>query len=644
MSNGFARVAAASVRVHLGDIDANEQEISAVMQRLSQRGVQLAVFPELCLTGYTLGDLLLQELVQRSAWDAVGRLAKQTEQMITIVGLPLRVCGRLYNCAAVLQDGQVRGIVPKTYLAEGGEFYEARWFSSGQGIRLHLSNSLEVLRDDKMDGIPFGDRLLFHATTFAFSVEICEDLWAPIPPSSYHAVHGADIVVNLSASNILVGKSQYRQQLISQQSARLYAGYVYAGAGYGESTSDVVFDGYTAVYENGKALAQGERFCTAGSEAVGDVDITRLRYQRQRNRSFFQGGREAQNGSTTVLLGSVCDAPSPLLRPIQPLPFVPTGQDAQLRLAEILNIQCTGLKTRLEAIRCKNLIIGVSGGLDSTLALLVGVLVMDALGYPRTGVHAITMPGMGTGHRTKTNADVLMKALGVGMLEISIEKAVLQHFQDIGQNPEHHDVTYENAQARERTQILMDYANRIGGIVLGTGDMSELALGFCTFNGDHMSMYNVNGSIPKTLVRVLVKHIACTHFDSQVQTVCEDIVATPVSPELLPAKNGEITQRTEDILGDYALHDFFLYHMLSAGAEPKKLRLMALQAFSDVYDEKTILRQLNTFLRKFFTQQFKRNCMPDGPKVGSVALSPRGDWRMPSDMGYALWLESLDLH
>ena len=629
MPKGFARVAAVSPRVHLGDVDANEKEIATCLHVLKTKGVQLAVFPELCLTGYTLGDLFLHEQVQKAAWAAMLRLAAKTGPMAVVVGLPVNDHGRLYNCAAVLQNGRVAGLVPKTYLPNGNEFYETRWFVSGAGVD-------RLLDIDPDEPVMLGTRNLFDMGEWTFGVEICEDLWTPIPPSCQLAVEGADIIVNPSASNALVSKHRYRRELISQQSGRLYAGYVYAGAGFGESTSDLVFDGYTGVFENGRALAEGKRFQPAGDRAIADIDIQRLRYQRQRNGSFHQMPR-ANIGYDVETMDVPPNAPLPLLRPIEPLPFVPGGPEKEERLEEIIQIQCTGLMTRLTAIGCKDLVVGVSGGLDSTLALLIAVRAYDLLGLPRKGIHAITMPGMGTGARTKSNADKLMEAFQVSALEIPIGEAVKLHFRDIGQAESCHDVTYENSQARERTQILMDVSNEVGGLVLGTGDLSEAALGFCTYNGDHMSMYNVNGSVPKTLVKSLVKHLSTHEFGDAVMEVCQDVLDTPISPELLPVSEGELNQRTEDILGDYALHDFFLYHFMDSGATPEKLKLLAGQAFRGVYDEKRVSDQLETFLRRFFSQQFKRNCVPDGPKVGSVSLSPRGDWRMPSDMSRALW-------
>lgn len=633
MPSGFARVAAVSVRVHLGDVDANEREIAAAMERLRKKGVQVAVFPELCLTGYTLGDLLLHGLVQQRAWEAMLRLAAQTGDMAVVVGLPVNQRSRLFNCAAVLQGGRVRGIVPKLYLPNGNEFYETRWFVSGaQADAFYMADG---------EPVSFVPRQLFDMGEFTFAVEICEDLWTPIPPSSQYAVEGVDVILNLSASNALVGKHEYRRQLLSQQSGRLYAGYAYACAGFGESTSDLVFCGYTGVFENGRALSEGPRFTMDGGMAVADIDVRRLRYQRQRNGSFHQMKRGGENmGMTAVGMTPAAEASLPLLRPIEPLPFVPSGPGAEERLEEIVRIQSTGLMTRLDAIHCKDLVVGVSGGLDSTLALLIAVRAYDALGLDRGGIHAVTMPGMGTGARTKSNADRLMEALRLSASEISIEKAVRQHFADIGQDESTHDVTYENSQARERTQILMDFANRVNGIVLGTGDMSEMALGFCTYNGDHMSMYNVNCSVPKTLVKSLVRYLGERCFGGAVGDICRDIIDTPISPELLPVQDGELAQRTEDILGDYALHDFFLYHLLDSGSGPERLRMLAAQAFSGVYEERRIREQLKTFLRRFFTQQFKRNCVPDGPKVGSIGLSPRGDLRMPSDMSCRMWMEA----
>lgn len=623
----FARVAAVSLRVHLGDVEKNKREILQKIIELEARGVQVAVFPELCITGYTLGDLLNHETVQRAAWNAMLDVAAETRGMAVVVGLPVNVRSRLYNCAAVLQNGTVKGVVPKTYLPNGNEFYETRWFVSGD----------QADKADAQASPPLAPGLLFDMGDFTFAVEICEDLWTPVPPSCRYAVEGADVILNPSASNALVTKHAYRRELLKQQSGRLYAGYAYACSGFGESTSDLAFCGYTGVFESGRVLAEGERFALTGGCAVADIDVCRLRYQRQRNGSFHQMKR-SETPMTVVPMACVSVPESAeLLRPLSPLPFVPPDKQGEENLEEIVNIQCTGLMTRLSAIGLKRVVVGVSGGLDSTLALLITAKACDKLGLKRKNVVAITMPGMGTGSRTKSNAWKLMEALQVTALEIPIEAAVQQHFLDIGQDEAVHDVTYENSQARERTQILMDYANKVGGIVLGTGDMSELAIGFCTYGGDHMSMYNVNCSIPKTLVKRLVRHLSETSFEGAVADVCRDVLDTPISPELLPAAEGELTQRTEEIVGDYALHDFFLYHLMDSGSGYKRLLRFALQAFKGVYGPEKIAKQLQEFTRRFFTQQFKRNCVPDGPKVGSVSLSPRSDWRMPSDMDGALW-------
>ena len=582
----------------------------------------------------------MQKTLAEGAKQAVTDIVKATADLdiVSVVGLPVAVGGSLYNCGAVICKGKIICLVPKINIPNYSEFYEMRHFTPAE------NNMCQRVGFGELGEVDLATDVVFQSTEFSdftFGVEICEDLWTPIPPSSQYAVEGVDVILNLSASNALVGKHEYRRQLLSQQSGRLYAGYAYACAGFGESTSDLVFCGYTGVFENGRALSEGPRFTMDGGMAVADIDVRRLRYQRQRNGSFHQMKRGGENmGMTAVGMTPAAEASLPLLRPIEPLPFVPSGPGAEERLEEIVRIQSTGLMTRLDAIHCKDLVVGVSGGLDSTLALLIAVRAYDALGLDRGGIHAVTMPGMGTGARTKSNADRLMEALRLSASEISIEKAVRQHFADIGQDESTHDVTYENSQARERTQILMDFANRVNGIVLGTGDMSEMALGFCTYNGDHMSMYNVNCSVPKTLVKSLVRYLGERCFGGAVGDICRDIIDTPISPELLPVQDGELAQRTEDILGDYALHDFFLYHLLDSGSGPERLRMLAAQAFSGVYEERRIREQLKTFLRRFFTQQFKRNCVPDGPKVGSIGLSPRGDLRMPSDMSCRMWMEA----
>ena len=626
----LARIAAVSPRVYLGDCKKNAGEIISWMEKLNKESIQAAVFPELCLTGYTCGDLLLNETLQREAREALLLVAKKAGPMIVIVGLPLSNQGRLYNCAAVLQNGKIKGIAAKRYLPNGGEFYETRWFKTG----------LDAPKTIALNGeeIPFGLNLLFETESFRFAMEICEDLWGPNPPSSGYAPAGAEIIFNLSASNELASKHDYRRELLRQQSGRCYCGYAYAGAGFGESTTDLVFAGFSGLYENGRTLSESNRFGTEGSYVVGDVDIQRLRYQRQRTGSFFDSDCPQMR---TVPMDDIPSFDKPFRRPIPPLPFVPNEAGRQARCQEITSIQTMALRTRLTAAHAQKLVVGVSGGLDSALALLVAAQTFREMGLPCENLHAITMPGFGTGQRTLKNARLLMKALGCTIREVDISPAVRQHFLDIGQEENVHDVAYENSQARERTQILMDYANRIGALVLGTGDLSESALGFSTYNGDHMSMYNVNCSIPKTLVRTLVRYFGETVFGGEIGAICQDVIETPVSPELLPVDKGELKQRTEDILGDYALHDFFLYNLMDSGSSPERLEVFANQAFEGVYSPEVIRKTLTLFMKRFFAQQFKRSCIPDGPKVGTVSLSPRGDWRMPSDMSGAAWLAFL---
>ena len=612
MPKGFLRTAAVSVPVHLGDVEANVKEILAAMENLRQKGVQAAVFPELCLTGYTLGDLLLRSAVQRAAWSGMLSIAEKATETAVIVGLPVAFRGRLYNCAAVLHAGRVLGFVPQVNLPKGS------LFASGEGIFEEI--------DVHGDAVVMSADQLFEVNGALFGVEICQDLWTVNPPSARLAASGADVIFNPAASSAQFGKQDRRVQLMREHSTRLCAGYVYASAGFGESTGDHVYDGCTLICENGDVLAEGARFCLEGGMAIADIDVEALRYQRQKDTIFLN----CEKGDMIIQeLYGAADAALPLIRPIEPLPFVPKTDEG---LEEIAQIQCMGLASRLRAIRCENIVIGVSGGLDSTLALLIAARTFDMLGLSRKGIHAITLPGMGTGARTKTNADRLMEALDVSASEIPIAPAVKQHFADIGHDENNHDVTYENAQARERTQILMDYANKVNGIVLGTGDLSEEALGFCTYNGDHMSMYNVNCTVTKTCLRSLTRYLSAHSFDANVAAICQDVVDTPVSPELLPVTESELTQRTEDILGDYALHDFYLYHFITDGADRDKLKLLAQHAFRGVYDDQQIDKQLSTFLWRFRTQQFKRSCAPDGPQVGPVSLSPRGGWDMPSDL------------
>ena len=625
---GYIRTAAVSLPVHLGDVNANETEILIAMENLRMQGVQLAVFPELCLCGATLGDLLHQPLVVEACQAALERIAEKTGPMAVVVGLPVKAGHRLLNCAAVLQNGRIAGLIPKKH--PGGPLDDDRHFAEGgthPPMPLHASEAQP----------PMGSDLLFQLGEGTFAVCFGSDAALPMPTDAHAALSGADVIACVDAVNALAGSHEMRLAMLKGQSARHHAAYVYACAGFGESTADLVFDGWTGIVENGKLLAQGSRFAMTGGKAVADADVERMQFKRMQDPAFRQARPAHRPPVVVIALDEPADARLPLLRPIDPMPFLPHDQDADIRLQEIIDIQTTALMTRLKAIWCKDIVIGISGGLDSTMALLIAARAFDGLGLPRTGIHSITMPGMGTGKRTKSNADRLMESLSVHAMEIDIKPAVYQHFADIGQDENVHDIPYETAQARERTQIRMDYANKVNGIVLGTGDMSEAALGFCTYNGDHMSMYNPNCTVPKTLMRGLVKYLGEKCFGGEVEKVCADILDTPVSPELLPNITGELTQRTEDILGDYALHDFFLYHQQSGGASPEKLRMLALQAFDGVYGEEVVDKQLSTFIRKFYTQQFKRNCVPDGPKVGSVGLSPRGGWQMPSDLVSTLW-------
>ena len=627
--DGMIRVGAAVPRVYLADCKKNAQEICALLDEAAREGVRILVFPELCLCGYTCGDLFLQPTLQRAALDALQAVAAHHSPVTAVVGLPLMAEGQLYNCAAVVSDGRVAGLVPKQHLPNYGEFYEQRWFSPA-------SSAPEAATVGEAR-VPMGRDLLFECGEVCFGIEVCEDLWVPSPPSGPLCMAGAELILNPSASDEVVTKHRYRTELIAQQSARCMCGYVYAGAGYGESTTDLVFAGYAGVYENGRLLAENERFRRASSLTWADVDVERLRFQRARSRSFFLDAPQGLRRVPVTLAGVWRPG---LRRPLPPMPFVPAGAERDSRTREIIAIQETGLLTRFERTGLQKAVIGVSGGLDSTLTLLVTAHAFREAGYPAGGVHAITMPGFGTGSRTLKNARALMALLGCTVQEIPIGPAVTQHFADIGQDPAVHDVAYENAQARERTQILMDYANRIGALAMGTGDLSELALGWCTYNGDHMSMYNINGSVPKTLIKHLVRYMGHEVFGGEVAAIVDDILDTPISPELIPSEGGEeLTQRTEDVLGAYALHDFFLYHMMDSGAGPDKLLALAETAFGGAYTRRQIVEALETFVRRFFSQQFKRSCLPDGPKVGNVSLSPRGDWRMPSDASAALWME-----
>ena len=635
---GFLKVAAAVPHVRVADCDYNTERMAAMAEEAARRGVEIVAFPELGVTAYTCGDLLLQPTLLDAADTALERLVRTTRKLplTLIAGVPLRHGSTLYNCAVVFTQGRVLGVVPKTHIPDYGEFYENRWFASGAGI----SEEHIVVAGHEAD---FGADLTFEINGTEFGIEICEDLWTAVPPSSQLALNGAKVIFNLSASPEAVGKHAYLRQLVAQQSARAIAAYVYCSAGFGESSTDLVFAGNGIIAENGAVLRESARFSPDEQLVVADVDIERLEFERRRNTSFRANEGATENTVIEMeipegLRGIVLD------RDIDPMPFVPKDEtDRSERCEEIFQIQSHGLAQRLAHTRAEKAVVGISGGLDSTLALLVTARTFDKLRLDRSGIIGITMPGFGTTDRTYNNALCLMRGLGVTIREIPIRDACLQHFKDIGLDPADRSAAYENAQARERTQILMDVANMESGLVVGTGDLSELALGWATYNGDQMSMYGVNASVPKTLVRHLVKWAAHTEKDAATRAALLDIIDTPVSPELLPADaEGKIAQKTEDLVGPYELHDFFLYNFLRAGYGPAKILLLAEQAFDGSYDRATILRWLTVFFRRFFTQQFKRSAMPDGPKVGSVALSPRGDWRMPSDASAAAWLRELD--
>ena len=635
---GFLKVAAAVPHVRIADCDYNTGRMEALAEEAARRGVEIVAFPELSVTAYTCGDLVLQPTLLDAADEALERLVRATRKLplTLIAGAPLRHGSTLYNCAVVFTQGKVLGVVPKTYIPNYGEFYENRWFASGAGI----SDEHIVVAGHEAD---FGADLTFEVNGAEFGIEICEDLWTAVPPSSQLALNGAKVIFNLSASPEAAGKHAYLRQLVAQQSARTIAAYVYCSAGFGESTTDLVFAGNGIVAENGTILREAERFSPEEQLVVADVDIERLEFERRRNTSFRMN--EAATENTVIemeipegLRGVVLD------RDIDPMPFVPKDETHRNeRCEEIFRIQSHGLAQRMVHTRAEKAVIGISGGLDSTLALLVTVRTFDFLKMDRAGIIGITMPGFGTTDRTYNNALELMRGLGVTIREIPIRDACTQHFQDIGLDPTNRSAAYENAQARERTQILMDVANMEGGLVIGTGDLSELALGWATYNGDQMSMYGVNASVPKTLVRHLVKWAADTEKDAATRATLLDIIDTPVSPELLPADcDGKIAQKTEDLVGPYELHDFYLYNFLRAGYGPAKILLLAEQAFEGSYDRAAILKWLTVFFRRFFSQQFKRSAMPDGPKAGSVSLSPRGDWRMPSDASAAAWLRELE--
>lgn len=642
MRDGFVKAAAGTPKIRVADCAHNAGQIVALMEQAAAQGVKVLALPELCLTGYTCGDLFLQDALLRGAEDALGTVLEATKDLdiLAAVGLPVRNKwdNKLYNCAAVVHKGQILGLVPKIALPNYGEFYEARWFASGQGVEAYIelcgqNVSLSANAVFQCEAVP----------DLVVGVEICEDLWVPEPPFAALARAGATVILNLSASDEVAGKADYRRQLVTGQSARLMCGYVYADAGEGESTTDLVFAGHDMIAENGALLAEG-RF--ASGLTVSEIDVGRLAFERRRMNTFTPSKLDPMADAHCLGVGrrifSLELEETVLTRPVSPSPFVPADAgDRAERCREILNIAALGLKKRLEHTGAGCAVVGLSGGLDSTLALLITATAFDLLGRDRRDILAVTMPCFGTTQRTRSNAEMLAEELGTSFQEVKIADAVRQHFADIGQSMDDHSVTFENAQARERTQVLMDLANQRGGLVIGTGDLSELALGWCTYNGDHMSMYGVNGSIPKTLVRHLVAFVADDRGGALAR-VLRDILDTPVSPELLPPKDGQIAQKTEDLVGPYELHDFFLYYAVRWGFSPRKVFRLAQYALGDRYDRETLLKWLENFYRRFFAQQFKRSCLPDGPKVGTLALSPRGDWRMPSDAAASLWLAELE--
>lgn len=652
MKDGFLKAAAAAPEIRVADPEWNAAEICRVLDGCYEKGAKLIVLPELCVTGYSCGDLFLQERLLEEALEGLRAVAAHTKghDALTFVGLPWEHDGKLYNVAAAVQDGELLALIPKQNVPNYGEFYELRHFAPGKG---------RVTETDFFGKkVPFGANILFSCKNMrglTVGCEVCEDAWVPDTPSTGLVKAGASVIVNLSASNETVGKDDYRRKLLSAASARLMCGYVYASAGEGESTQDLVFSGHNMVWENGTLLAENKRF--GGETTVSELDVSYLMRERRRISTFVQEDSEQYLRIPFALK----EEKTKLTRKIDPMPFVPSdGQERQKRCRQILEIQAHGLKKRLSHTGAQTAVIGVSGGLDSTLALLVTARAFDLLGKDRSGLLAVTMPCFGTTDRTYDNACRLARALGAELLEVNIRDAVNVHFRDIGHDPKIHDVTYENGQARERTQVLMDLANRRNGMVIGTGDLSELALGWATYNGDHMSMYGVNAGVPKTLVRHLVQYCAdqakdgipdsggsvSSFGDSRtkgLRSVLLDVLDTPVSPELLPPEDGKISQKTEDLVGPYELHDFFLYYMLRCGFGPKKIYRLSMEAFSGRYDGETVKKWLKTFVRRFFAQQFKRSCLPDGPKVGSVAVSPRGDLRMPSDASRAAWEKELEM-
>ena len=634
MKQGFVKVAAVTPDIRVADVEFNKEQICRKMDEAAASGAKIIVFPELCVTGYTCSDLFTQDVLLDHAREVLTEIAAHTRDMdaLVFVGAPLAVDGELYNVAAAMNHGKILGLTTKTFLPNYGEFYEMRQFREGP----------EKAREIEFDGemVPFGPKILFTAKQMEHLIvaaEICEDVWSPVPPSIEAVREGATVIVNCSASDETIGKATYRESLIKGQSARLIAGYIYSNAGEGESTTDLVFGGHNLIAENGTILAESKRF--KNGIIYSEIDVNRLMSERRKNTTF----KTAKERTLTRVPFDIEITETELTRVFPSRPFVPSeNRERAKRCEEILTIQAMGLKKRLEHTHAKCAVVGISGGLDSTLALLVTAKAFDALGLDRKHIISVTMPCFGTTDRTYNNACKMSLSLGAELREVPIAAAVMQHFKDIGHDPEDHSVTYENSQARERTQVIMDIANANGGMVIGTGDMSELALGWATYNGDHMSMYGVNASVPKTLVRHLVQYYADTTDDKELQEVLYDVLDTPVSPELLPPKDGKIAQKTEDLVGPYELHDFFLYYFLRFGYAPSKIYRIAKYSFAGEYDDETIYKWLRTFCWRFFAQQFKRSCLPDGPKVGTVALSPRGDWRMPSDACVASWMRDLE--
>ncbi|WP_270376310.1 NAD(+) synthase [Mediterraneibacter faecis] len=634
MKNGFVKVAAATPDIRVADVEFNTQNIINAMEEAQKNGAKILVFPELCVTGYTCSDLFDHSVLLKASRKALLEIAENTndKDMLVFIGAPLEVNGKLYNVAAAMNQGEIIGFTTKTFLPNYGEFYEMRQFTPGP----------QTVREITFEGkkIPFGPQILFQAEgmeELVVAAEICEDVWSPVPPSIQVALEGATVIVNCSASDETIGKDTYRRALISGQSARLISGYIYANAGEGESTTDLVFGGHNIIAENGTVLKESSRY--VNEIIYSELDLQRITGERRKNTTF-----QPLDEETLVRVPfTVEETKTFLTRTFPKKPFVPSDEQTRAqRCEEILTIQAMGLKKRLAHTNARTAVVGISGGLDSTLALLVTARAFDMLGRDKKDIIAVTMPCFGTTDRTYQNACEMSKKVGATLIEVPIADAVNVHFRDIGHDPEDHSVTYENCQARERTQVLMDIANKTWGMVIGTGDLSELALGWATYNGDHMSMYGVNASVPKTLVRHLVKYAADDTKDEALKNVLYDVLDTPVSPELLPPKDGDIAQKTEDLVGPYELHDFFLYFMLRFGYEPSKIFRIACMTFDGEYDKETIFKWLETFCRRFFSQQFKRSCLPDGPKVGTVALSPRGDWRMPSDACVAVWMKDLE--